>query len=355
MEKKDFMNWSIESAIKIALVFLVVIISFLIFKPFLFISVWGIIIAVAFFPIYKGLKDKFNMKSAYAASIISLILLLIIALLSYLLVDKIILNVEYLSEGIKTNTLTIPEAPDNVKEWPLVGSTIYNTWETARTNFDDMLLNSKSQLKEFVEGLIQIIGNLMGSVFISIFAIIIAGLFLNQADNAYSFSIKTMEKLVGGKAKMILDNSKSTIKSVVKGVIGVSIIQSVLVGLGFLALDIPGAALLTLIVFIFALIQVPPIIIILPIVVFVFSQESTRVAVIFTIYELVAGVSDNFLKPLLLGRGVAIPMLIILIGAIGGMLLMGVIGLFIGPVIFALNYQLVIDWVNNNKIENSNS
>jgi len=102
---------------------------------------------------------------------------------------------------------------------------------------------------------------------------------------------------------------------------------------------------LTLLVFILALVQLPTILIVLPVIVYVFSVESTTVAVIFAIYEMVAGLSDNVLKPMLLGRGVEIPMLVILIGSIGGMILMGMIGLFVGAVVFALAYQLFNDWI----------
>jgi predicted PurR-regulated permease PerM len=136
---------------------------------------------------------------------------------------------------------------------------------------------------------------------------------------------------------------------VAKGVIGVALIQSILVGVGFWAIGVPGSSILTLAVFILALIQLPPMLVVLPVIIYVFGAESTTAAIIFTVWELIAGASDNILKPMLLGRGLDIPMLVILIGAIGGMILMGMIGLFIGSVVLALAYQIFVYWMKDEK------
>ena len=93
------------------------------------------------------------------------------------------------------------------------------------------------------------------------------------------------------------------------------------------------------------IIQVPALLILGPVIAYVFSQGSGTAEIVFAIYMLIVGASDGVLKPMLMGRGVDVPMLVILIGAIGGMMLMGMIGLFIGAVIFALAYQLFGLWI----------
>jgi predicted PurR-regulated permease PerM len=345
MEKKNFMSWTLESSIRIALLFLLIVVSFLIFRPFLIVTVWGIILAVAFYPIFLWLKKTLKGKSGLSAGIISAILLIIVILVSFFVVDKLINNITFLSEGIKSGSLKIAHPPEKVKEWPIIGSSLYDFWHMASTNIESAIAKAGPRLKGIAEWLLLSVKDLISSIFISIFAIIIAGLLLNNAEKAYSFSIRTFDKILGKRAKLLVDNSRDTIQSVVKGVMGVAIIQALLVGIGLWFVGVPGAALLTLIVFVLALIQIPPIILVLPIIIYVFSKESTTVAVIFAIYEVIAGASDNFLKPMLLGRGLKIPMLIILIGALGGVVLMGMIGLFIGPVIFALAYEIFNDWI----------
>jgi len=136
-----------------------------------------------------------------------------------------------------------------------------------------------------------------------------------------------------------------TIRSVVTGVIGVAVIQAFFALIGLLLMGVPFAVLLALGIMFLTIIQVPALVIIGPVIAYVFSQGSGTAEIIFTVYMLIVGASDGVLKPLLMGRGVDIPMLVILIGAIGGMILMGMIGLFIGAVVFALAYKLFGLWI----------
>jgi predicted PurR-regulated permease PerM len=345
MRKQDFMIWSIESALRIGLVFLILFISFLIFRPFIVLIAWGAIIAIAFYPVQKKLTKLFKGKKGLAATVLTLVLLAILIVPTTIFVSSLVDNSVALAEGIKMGTFSIPPPNESVKEWPLIGGRFYELWSLSSLNIESAIIKYHPQVSAISGVLLESVGGLLGSGLIFFFAVIISGLFLANADGMYSFAISFSEKLVGKAGKQLVNNSKGTVQSVVKGVIGVALIQSILVGIGFWAADVPAGPLLTLIVFIFALIQLPPIIVVIPVIIYVFSVESTTVAVIFTIYELVAGASDNFLKPLLLGRGVEIPMLVILIGAIGGMILMGMIGLFVGSVVFALAYQLFNDWM----------
>ena len=156
-------------------------------------------------------------------------------------------------------------------------------------------------------------------------------------------------RLVGDRGEHLVDNSTATIRSVVQGVLGVAIIQTTLISAGFYVADVPAASILTLIVLFLAIVQLPTILIVLPVIIYVFSANSTGFAVGFMIWSVVASMSDTFLKPLMLGRGLEIPMLIILIGAIGGMILFGIIGLFLGSVILALAFQLFQGWMTFDK------
>ena len=144
----------------------------------------------------------------------------------------------------------------------------------------------------------------------------------------------------------MMELAVGTIRSVVKGVILVALIQGLLAAIGMTIAGVPGVGLWALLVMVVAIVQLPPLIVIGPIIVWVFANnDSTAMAIFFAIWGTVVSVSDGFLKPLLLGRGVAVPMLVILIGAIGGMLQSGVIGLFIGPVVLAMSWELFMAWV----------
>ena len=138
----------------------------------------------------------------------------------------------------------------------------------------------------------------------------------------------------------------ATIRSVAQGVLSVAIIQAVLAGIGFLVMGVPYAGILTLLVLLWAIIQLPTLIVLAPVIIYVFSTAATLPAVIFLVWSLLVGLSDNVLKPLLLGRGLDIPMPVILLGAIGGMIMSGLIGLFVGAVVLSVGYTLYTAWLN---------
>jgi len=349
MKKQDFMNWSVESALRIGLVFFIIVISFLIFKPFIVLMVWGAIIAIAFYPVHKKLTKVFKGKEGWAATVLTLVLMAVLIIPTILFISTLVESGTSLFEAVKLGTFHVPKPTESVKDWPLIGKPVYDLWQLSSVNLTAAILKLGPQLTKIGTWLFNSLGGLIGSVFVFFFALIVSGMFLAKADGAYSFAVSFAEKLVGDKGKIFIDNSKGTVQSVVKGVIGVAFIQTVLIGLGFTVAGVPGAPVLILIVFILALVQVPAIVVVLPVIIYVFSVESTTVAVIFAIYELVAGMSDNILKPMLLGRGVEIPMLVILIGSIGGMILMGMVGLFVGAVVFALAYQIFNDWMDSEK------
>jgi predicted PurR-regulated permease PerM len=150
------------------------------------------------------------------------------------------------------------------------------------------------------------------------------------------------------KGPHITELCTATIRAVAQGVVGIAFIQMLLVGVAFVLMDIPGAGLLALAVLLLGIMQLPATLITVPVIAFVFATDGVSMAsIIFAIYVFVAGLADNVLKPLLLGRGVDVPMPVVLIGALGGMVGNGIIGLFIGPVILAVGYQLFWQWVED--------
>jgi predicted PurR-regulated permease PerM len=181
------------------------------------------------------------------------------------------------------------------------------------------------------------------------FALIIAGIVMAYGESGHRSSVQIASRLSGPeKGRQIAALCTSTIRAVALGVVGIAFIQMLLVGLGFVFKGVPGAGLLALAVLLLGIMQLPATLITLPVIAFVFATEGASTAtIVFAIYVFVAGLIDNVLKPLLLGRGVDVPMPVILIGALGGMVTSGIIGLFIGPVVLAVGYQLFWQWVQD--------
>ncbi|NOQ79215.1 MAG: AI-2E family transporter, partial [Gammaproteobacteria bacterium] len=150
--------------------------------------------------------------------------------------------------------------------------------------------------------------------------------------------------------------STTTIRSVAMGVIGVSTIQALLFGLGFIFIDLPGAGIIALAILVFGIAQLPAIIFTIPTVAFIWwSGDSALSNVIFTVYFVLTGFVDNVLKPIFLGRGVDAPMPVVLLGALGGMITGGLLGLFVGAVFLSLAYVIFMTWVDDEDSDDENS
>jgi predicted PurR-regulated permease PerM len=311
------------------------------------IIVWSILVAVALFPMYdKVIKLFKGKKKGLVTSLFIIVLLAIIVVPTINLTTSVIHSAQEFNKDFDEGNIKIPPPAETVKDWPLIGNRVYVAWSNANQNMESFIIKYKEPIGNVLKGLFNSFTGLMGSVFLALFSLIIAGVFMLSAEGGYKTSVKFANRLITGKGEALITMCTSTIRSVVKGILLVAIIQAVLAYIGFVIIDLPGAELFAILVLIFAIIQLPPIIAMIPAIAIVFSYAGNTAAIIFTVYSIIVAMSDSFLKPILLGKGLDTPMLVILIGALGGMMTMGMLGLFIGPVILAIGYQLYNAWVS---------
>jgi predicted PurR-regulated permease PerM len=345
MNDKAFLNKAIEAAIRIVIIAALAFWSFQIFQPFLRPVVWGVIIAIATYPIFAWLNDKLGGRSRLSATLFTLLALAILITPTVILSTSLIESAQALSAGLRQGSLSVPPPAQSVAGWPVIGERLYEIWSLASLNLEAALMQYRPQLQAFGAWLLSAGGGVGLGILQFVISILIAGVLHAHASGGYEVTRTILMRLAGERGAELTDLATATVRSVARGVLGVAFIQSLLAGIGMIAAGVPWAGLWALLVLIVAVIQLPPLLILLPIVFYVFSVDTTMVAVLFTIWSIFVSVSDSFLKPMLLGRGVAVPMLVILIGAIGGMILSGIIGLFVAPVIFALSYTLFMAWL----------
>lgn len=336
---------AVEAAIRIGLVFLLAAWCFLIVEPFIIPILWGMIIAIASHPFYSWLRDKLGGRRKLAAVLFTLLALALLIAPMVLLVDTLADTTQTLSGKLDEGSLTVPPPPESVREWPLVGEQLSSFWRGASENLPQTLTSIAPQLKEAAGWLLATAAGAGFAVLQFVFSIIIAAAMLANAEGVGGFLQALASRLSGERGAAYASMATKTVRSVANGVLGVALIQALLAGVGLLAAGVPGAGLWALLVLLVAIVQLPPLLVLIPIIIYVFSTASTTVAVLFTIWSVLVGMSDALLKPLLLGRGVEVPMLIVLIGAIGGMIGAGIIGLFVGAVVLALGYELFKTWL----------
>lgn len=335
-----------DTTIRMFFLFLIIAWCLMIMLPFVHIILWGIILGVAFMPMHTSLTNFFRGRAKLASALIILVSLAIIIIPSLLFLDSIVNGIQELKEAYQAGTLTIPPPSEKVKTWPVIGEQIYAVWSSGSPEIKDFVVKYKEQLAGIVSKLGSGLLGATSGVLQMIGAVIIAGILLLVKDGGESIR-KFFRKVAGKNGDHFADIAKLTIGNVVKGVLGVALIQALIIGIGFLLAGIPFAGLWTIIVLVFAILQLPPILVILPIVLYMFSEKETASAVFWTIYLFLGGLSDNFLKPILLGKGAPVPMIVIFIGVIGGFIFSGFIGLFTGAIVMSIGYKLYIGWINS--------
>jgi predicted PurR-regulated permease PerM len=342
------MTKALEVTIHVGVVVLLLLWCFRIVQPFVEIIVWGIIIAIAVSPFYNRLKSALGGRDRLSATLITLFALIVLIVPAFLLSESLIDTVQDISARLEKGTLNIPPPSENVRTWPVIGEPLYNSWSLASENLGAALSKMTPDVKKIGSQLLSVAANTGKGILMFVVSIIIAGVLLaNSAQN--NQAARTLaERLAGERGAKIIELEAATVRSVAQGIIGVALIQSILAGLGCLVVGVPGAGFWALLVLILSIVQLPALLILGPIIIYVFSAYSTVTAVVFAIWSFLVGISDAFLKPLLMGRGVDVPMLVIFIGAIGGFMASGIIGLFVGAIILVLGYKLFLAWLNPN-------
>jgi len=340
LDNEAYHSRVISASLRIGFVALLFILSFLILKPFIMLVMWAIIIAVGIYPIFKKFASLLGNREKLASTLITLFALAFLIVPTYLLMESTVKSVQHIAVQMEEGTLKVPPPADDVAEWPVIGKPVYEAWKLASVNLEAAIKAFEPQIKEFAPKMFSAVAGLGVTVLLSLISIIIAGAFLVKADSGEATARKVFKMLIGPRSEGFTELAGATIRSVVQGVLGVAIIQSVAAGIVMLIFGIPAAGLWALIVLMLAIIQLPPTLIMLPVAIYGFSILDTTSAIIFLVLSIIISMADTFLKPLFLGRGVDVPMLVILLGAIGGMMLSGIIGLFVGAVVLALAYKV---------------
>ncbi len=335
----------VDAALQIGLVALLVYACSRIMLPFTGILLWSVILAVMLYPLHLRLVVRLgNRWSALLIGLVSMVLMVVPMVTAVTSLGSSVLS---LVSAVQNHTLLIPPPPPWLADLPLAGQKLSETWTLVATNMPAALAKYGQMLSGPAKWLASFAGGLVASELSFILSFAIAAVLIAYGKGAADFARSLLGRISGSKARgaHLVTLTAATIRGVATGVVGVAVIQALLVGIGFFAIGLPAAGLLTIATLLLAIVQVPVVLLTLPVIAYVLATELTTPAIIFAVWTLIAGLSDNVLKPLMLGRGLEVPMPVILIGVIGGMLSDGLLGLFVGPVVLAVGYMLLMEWL----------
>ncbi len=339
----------VDGALRIGLIALLVFACVRIIVPFSNLLIWSGILAVMLYPLHLRLAVRLG--NRWSALLIGLVGVTVMLVAMVTVVTSLASSLYSLAVGLHDQTLTVPPAPSWLAGLPLVGKKLLAAWTLAVTNMPAALAEYGKAFREPATRLLSSAGGLAAGQLMFVLSFGFAAVLIAYGKGAADFARRLLGLFVGseGRGAHLVTLTAATIRGVALGVVGVAVIQSLLLAVGFFAIGLPAAGFWTVLLLLLCIVQVPAVLVTLPIIVYVLATEATQPAIIFTVWTLVAGLSDNVLKPLLLGRGMEVPMPVILIGVIGGMIVDGLLGLFVGPVVLAVGYVLLIEWMEERR------
>jgi predicted PurR-regulated permease PerM len=346
----QFATTLIELAIRVAVLALLIYLSLVLLHPFITIVIWSAVLAVALYPAFEWLSQKLGSRRRLAATLITVLSLLVVIGPATWLALGLIDSFRSLAGRLDLSLIAIPAPPLSIKNLPVVGDQIYQWWSLASTNLQSTLAEFAPQLKPLGGTLLRIAANAGTGMLQFLISIVVAGFLLSPAPAIVQRLKLFSKKLTSSRAEEFVDLTGATIRAVSKGVIGISALQAVLVGLGLIVAGVPGASLITSAVLILGIVQIGPALVIFPVVIWAWFNMETGSAFLFTIYMLPVNLLDNILKPIVMARGLNTPMLVILLGIVGGTLSYGISGLFLGPIVLAVIWELFAAWIREDTL-----
>ncbi len=340
---------TLDNIIRIGLIGLIVVWSIMIIAPFVGVLLWGIIIAVSAYPAFVWLDEKLGGRSGVAAAIFVLLMLALIIGPIGGSVPGFTDSVRDLAGRIQSGSLAIPAASEAVQQWPVIGEQLYQLWQQAATNLTELLVRFQPQLTDASVSVLSLIAAAGLAMLQFVASIVVAGVILAHHEGAAALASRFVQRVVPESHERYVALAQNTVRGVTMGVIGVAIIQSILAGIGFAVIGVPAAALWAFICLVLAVLQISMALIVISIAIYVFSAHELLPSLLFVAWNIPVLALDNVLKPILMGRGVDAPMLVIFVGAIGGFISFGFLGLFFGAVVLVIGYDLLIAWLEDIK------
>jgi len=333
--------------IRAGLIFAMVVLCYRIFAPFISLMAWAVILAITLYPAQQKLTRTLGGRQGWAATLLVLGGILLIVVPTAVLMVSLANSVHDLVNSVLDNTFQIPEPSPGVADWPVIGKKVHGVWSQAYADLPAALQYVQPRVRDLAKGALGLAAGVAGAGLLFLLSFIIAGILMAFGQSGSASTRSIFSRVMGPRGEEFARLSTATVRAVAQGVLGVAFIQAIVIGLVLVVAGVPFAGVLALVVLVLGIVQVPAALVSLLVIGYIWTSGtySTTAAVVYTVLLLLAGMLDNVLKPLMLGRGVDAPMPVILLGALGGMASSGILGMFVGATLLALGYQIFMWWV----------
>lgn len=312
-------------------------------SPFLLALVWATMIVIATWPILSALQGRLGGRRGPAAALMTLLLLLVFVLPLVLAIGTAVNHLQDVALWFgSAHDKQFPRAPQWLAALPLVGEKLALMW-------NDLAAGGLARLEPYAAQAVAWLAGQMGTVGAALmhmfFTLVIAAILYAQGDVAATGVRRFLRRLAGNSGDKAAVLAAQAVRGVALAVVVTAVAQTTVAGIGLTLTGVPFAGPLTLLALLLCIAQIGPIPVLLPAAIWMYSTGDLAWATVLLVFTLVAGTMDNVLRPFLIKRGADLPLVLIFAGVIGGLLSMGVVGIFVGPVVLAVTYRLLEEWV----------
>jgi len=321
--------------------------SLWVLQPFLGAMIWAAMVVVSTWPIMLAVERHLGGRRWLAVTLMTLAMLLVLVVPLVLAITTIVDyrdEIANFPEAIKN--FKVPAPPDWVESLPLVGEKMAKEWrDLATLGSDELVTRAGPYVRKVVSWFAAQAGTFGLMLLHFLLTVVITAILYATGDAAARGVRRFGRRLAGDSGESSVILSAQAVRAVALGVVVTAIVQSTAAGIGLAVSGVPYAAVLTAIIFIFCIAQLGPILVLAPAVVWLFWSGDTVWGTVLLVWTILVGALDNVLRPILIKRGADLPLLLIFAGVIGGLISLGIIGLFVGPVVLAVTYRLLEAWV----------
>jgi predicted PurR-regulated permease PerM len=321
--------------------------SFWVLRPFLLATIWAMTLVIATWPLMLRVQRAAGNRRGPAVLVMTLALLLILIVPFWLAISTIVANIDHIRELMRTVlTLRVPPPPDWLGAVPLVGAWASEAWsQLTSSGVSELAPKLTPYAGDLTEWFAAAAGSLGGMFVQFLLTVAVAAIMYSNGEHAAAMVIRFGHRLGGERGEAAVRLAGQAIRSVALGVVVTALAQSVLGGIGLAVVGVPFAAVLTALMFVLCLAQIGATVVLIPAIVWMYYIGDTLWATVLVVFTVAATVLDSVLRPMLIRRGANLPMLLILAGVIGGLMAMGLLGIFIGPTVLAIAYTLLNAWM----------
>jgi predicted PurR-regulated permease PerM len=338
-----------RTTLAVVCIFLLIVASLWVLRPFLAATVWATMLVVATWPMLKSLEARFGNRRSPAVAVMTVGMLLLLVLPLWGAIETIVDHADQLTDVAKKVAVTgVPQPPEWVAGLPLVGEKLASSWrQLADSGSDGLVSRATPYVTVAAKWTLGQAGSLGGMLLQFLLVVVISAILYSSGEAAARSVLRFGERLAGERGRNSVILAGQAIRAVALGVGVTAIVQTVLGGIGLAVAGVPFAALLSAVMLMLCIAQLGPALVLFPAVGWMYWTGDNGWATFLLVWSLVVGSLDNFLRPMLIKRGADLPLLLIFAGVIGGMLGFGLVGIFVGPVVLAVTYTLLEAWIDD--------